>query len=144
MTADENYPVLHRKNLTIAIEMPFSQKQKNVSQFLLHFQSLHYISTILKKKMTFISFVFPKLRTPKRWLDKFLKSPVLEDSSTSKTGNVHNNCSNLHHITFIIFIDHCQVNSVGKSLSYWHAKCWDSFLTHWLTMTSILFFIGTI
>ena len=46
-----------------------------------------------------------------------------------------------HHI---IFIDHWRRISVGNSLSYRHAKFWDSLLTHWLPMKSILFFIGTI
>ena len=36
--------------------------------------------------------------------------------------NVPKNVLSLHHVTFIILIDHCQVNSVGENLSYWHAK----------------------
>ena len=47
---------------------------------------------------------------------KFVKDPVSENPSTSKMLNVPNHCWNLHHSTFIIFIDHCQVNWVGKSL----------------------------
>ena len=58
--------------------------------------------------------------------------------------NVPKHGSNLHHVTFIIFINHCQVSSVGKRLSYWHAKSWDCLLTHWLPMKSILFLIETI
>ena len=34
--------------------------------------------------------------------------------------NVQKHCWNLRHSAF--FIDHCQVDCVGKSLSYWHAK----------------------
>ena len=33
--------------------------------------------------MALTEFVFPKLWTPKTWLDKCLKSPVLEDDLTS-------------------------------------------------------------
>ena len=91
--------------------------------------------------MTLIDFLFPKLRTPKWWSDKCLKAPVSDDPSTSNMVNVPKHCWNLHHSTFIIFIDHCQVNWVGKSLSYWHAKSWDCLLTHWLPMKSILFLI---
>ena len=32
--------------------------------------------------------------------------------------NLPKHCRNLHHSTFIIFIDHCQVNWVWKCLSY--------------------------
>ena len=38
--------------------------------------------------MTLTAFVFPKLRTLKTWLDKCLKSPVLEDLFTSNMVNV--------------------------------------------------------
>ena len=51
---------------------------------------------------------------------------------------------NLHHSTFIILIDHCQVNWVGKNLPYWRAKSWDCLLTHWLPMKRILFLLETI
>ena len=42
--------------------------------------------------MNLIAFVFPNLRTPKTWLDKYLKSPVSEDLSTSNMVNVHKHC----------------------------------------------------
>ena len=90
------------------------------------------------------SFCISEMRTLKTWLDKCLKRLFSEDPSTSNMVNVPKHCWNLHHSTFIIFIDHCQGNWVGKSLSYWHAKSWDCLLTHWLPMKSILFFIGTI
>ena len=76
------------------------------------------------KKITDIAFVFPKLGTPKTWLDKCLKSLVWEDSLPSNMVNVPKHCWNLHHSTFIIFIYHCKVNWVIKSLSYWHVKSW--------------------
>ena len=80
----------------------------------------------------------------KTWLDKCLKSPVSEDPTTTNMVNVPKHCRNLHHRPFIIFINHCQVNWVGKSLSYWHAKSWYCLLTHWLPMESVLFFIEKI
>ena len=76
LAGDEMYLVLHRKNLTIAIQMQLSQKQKTFSQFLVHFGNLFEISNVLNKRMTLIGFVLPKLRTPKMWLDKCLKCPV--------------------------------------------------------------------
>ena len=94
--------------------------------------------------MTLIDLVFPKLRLPETWSYKFLKSPVSEDASASSMVNVPKLCWNLHYSTFILFIDHFQVNWAGNRLSYWPGKCWDWLLTHWLPMKSILFFRETI
>ena len=52
--------------------------------------------------------------------------------------NVQKHCWNLHNSTFILFIGHLQVTCVRKSLSYWHAKSWDCFLTQWLPIKRIL------
>ena len=144
LAVDEKCSVLNRDNFTIPIQMKLSQKQKNFVHFLLHFWNLDYILNILKQKMTITAFVVPKLRTPKAWLDKCLKSPVSENPSARNMVNVPKHCWNRHHSTFITFIDHCRENSVRKSLSYWHSKFWDWLLTYWLSMKSIFFFIGTI
>ena len=58
--------------------------------------------------------------------------------------NVPKHCWNLHHSTFIRFIDHCQVNWVGKRLSYRHAESLASLQKHCMSMKSILFLIETI
>ena len=80
----------------------------------------------------------------KMWLDKCLKSSVSEDPSTRNMANGPKHCWNLNSSTFVIFIDHCERNSVVKSLFWWYEKYKDCFLTHWLPMTSILFLIETI
>ena len=144
LAADEKYPVLNRDNLTIPIQMQLSQKQKTFSQFFAAFLKSSLNFKHFEKKMTLIAFVFWKLSTPETWLDKCLKSPISEDPSTSNMADVPKHCWNLHHTIFIIFIDHCQVNWVGKNLSDWHAYSWDCLLTHWLPMKSILFLIETI
>ena len=104
LAADEKYPVLNRDNLAIPIQMQLSQKQKVFLNFLLLFWSLAETLNVLKKKMTLIAFVFPKLPTPKRWLDKCLKALVSEDRSTSNMVKVAKHCWNLIQITFIIFL----------------------------------------
>ena len=144
LAADEKYPVLNRDNLTIPIQMQFSQKQKTFSELFAAFLEAIWNFERFEKEMASVAFVFPNLRTLKMWLDKWLKNPVPDDPSTSNMVNVPKHCWNLHHSTFIIFIDHCQGNWVGKSLSYWHAKSWDCLLTHWLPMKSILFLIERI
>ena len=42
--------------------------------------------------MTLTDIEFPKLRTPKTWSDKFLKSPILEDPLTRNIVNVCKHC----------------------------------------------------
>ena len=61
-------------------------------------------------------------RLLKTWLDKRLKSPVSEDSSTSKMVKAAKHISKLNNITFTIFIDPFSDNSGWKSLSEWYAK----------------------
>ena len=68
--------------------MQLSQKQKIFLNFSLNFLHLNSILNILEKKMTLTAFVFRKLRALKTWLDKCLKSPVLEDLLRSKMVHV--------------------------------------------------------
>ena len=56
------------------------------------------------------------------WLDKYLKSGVLEDPSTSDMENGLKHSSKLNDSTFTIFIDPCEDNSAGKSFSELYAK----------------------
>ena len=98
----------------------------------------------MKQNNTLIDILLPKLRPPKTWWDKCLKTPISDDPWTSKMVNVLKHCWNQLQSIFIIFIDYWQVNSVKKGLCFWHAKSWDSFLTHWLETKSILLLIETI
>ena len=52
---------------------------------------------------------------PKTWLDKYKKSTPSENPWRSNMVNGQKHCCNLNHSTFIIFIDHCEGNSVSKS-----------------------------
>ena len=78
------------------MQMQLSQKQKPFSQFFAVFLKSGLTFDILKTKMTLKAFVFPKLRTPKTWLDKCLKSLVSEDPSTSNMVNGAKHCSKLN------------------------------------------------
>ena len=51
------------------------------------------------------------------WLKKSLKCLLLEDPSTSNMVRGTKHCLNLNGTTFIIFIAHCEGNSVGQSFS---------------------------
>ena len=81
---------------------------------------------------------------PKMWLYSYPKSPVSEHCSTANIIMGPKYCWNLHQHTFIIFSHHSYGNGVGKCLSQWYLKSLDCLLTHWLTMTSILFVKVTI
>ena len=84
LSANDKYPVLNRDNLMIRIQMELYQKQKKFSvYFVPYLKSSWNFEYFEKKKLTLLDFVFPKLRTPKTWLDKCLKSPVLENLCTS-------------------------------------------------------------
>ena len=131
MAADEKYLALQRDNLTIRIQMQLYQKQKAFSKF---------FATFLKSSLNLKHFQW------KDTLHRFciLKRQASEDAWTSNMVNVPKHSWNLHHSSFIIFTGHWQENFVPRSLSYWHAKSCDCFLTLWLRMKRILFLIETI
>ena len=72
--------------------MQLPQKQETFSQFFCAILKSILNFEYFEKKMTLKAFVFPLLRTPKTWLDKFLKSPVSDNCSTSNIVNVPKHC----------------------------------------------------
>ena len=145
LAAVHKYPVLNTENFTIKNWDAIISEAENVfSIFFCLFEIVVKFWTFWKKLITVGDFVFRKLQTPKTWLDKCLKSPVLEDSPTSNIVHGPKRYWKVHHSTFIIFIDRCQEFWVRESLSYRHAKSWVCLLTHLLPMTSILFLIEKI
>ena len=79
LAANDKYSVLNRVNLTIPVEMQLSQKQKNFSQVFSLFLNSSLNFEHFEKKDCPQDFVSSKLRTPKTWLDKCLRSPFSED-----------------------------------------------------------------
>ena len=75
-------------------------------------------------KMTIIAYVFPQLQ--KTRLDKCLKAPVWEVRSRDGMGNGRKHWFNLNESAFIILIDHCAGNWVGK-VTLSHMKCLNTF-----------------
>ena len=69
--------------------MLLSGKEKTFSKFLDAFlKSRLNFKHFEKEKLTLIAFVFPNLRFPKTWLDKYLKRPVSGDLSTNNMAHV--------------------------------------------------------
>ena len=128
--------------------MQLSQKRKIFSPFFffffLHFPNLDLILNILKKAWASWLMYFWAYGLRKTWLDKCLRSPVLEDPLTSNMVNGPKDCWNLNESTFTIFIYACEGNSRWESLNGLYAKCLDCLLIHWLAITWILFLIETI
>ena len=87
LAVDEKYPVLNRDNLTIPIQMHLSQKQKTFPEFLGAFSKCKLNFKYFEKKISRTEFVFPKLRTPKTWSDKCLKSLVSKNPWRSNMVN---------------------------------------------------------
>ena len=54
---------------------------------------------------------------PETWLDNCLKIAISEDPLTGNIVNAPKHCWNLIESDFSIIIDHCDNDSVGKSLS---------------------------
>ena len=61
LAADERYPFLNRDNLTIPIQMQFSQKEKTFLRFLGALLKSRLNFKYFETKITLIDFVFPKL-----------------------------------------------------------------------------------
>ena len=59
---------------------------------------------------------FRKYRLRNTWLNKCLKSRVLEDPSTKDMANGLKHSCNLNDSTFTIFTNHCGNNYVAKRL----------------------------
>ena len=72
--------------------MQFSQKQRTFPQFLNAFLKSSLNCKYFETKNERHRFVFPNLRSPKTLLDKYLKSPISEDLSTSNMAHVHKHC----------------------------------------------------
>ena len=60
LTADDNYTLWNIWNLQELYQMQLSKKLKRFFLFFAYFWNLHQIFNILKTKMTFIAYVFPK------------------------------------------------------------------------------------
>ena len=73
LTADDKYSLYNSKNLQQPIEMKLSKKERTFSQYCTQF--LHQILKTLRKKMTLIAYVFPKLWTAKNVVRKMPKKP---------------------------------------------------------------------
>ena len=63
LTTDDEYSLLSRHNSMQTIQMHVWQKQKSFSQFLCAFFKSTWNFEDFQKKMTFIAYIFPKLRT---------------------------------------------------------------------------------
>ena len=104
LAADDNYCLFNKDNLTEPIQMQSSKIKKKFRSAFVHFWNLDQILNIYEKKMTVISYVFPKL-------------PLRNDLLTSNMSNGLQRSLNLPGSTFEIFINQHALNLAGESLS---------------------------
>ena len=116
-TADGKYFLLKRENLTQPNQMHLSQNKKFFLKISCIFEIYIKFWTFLKKYDPDSWCIFKITNSKTRWLDKFLKSPVLEDLSSDNIVNRPKYCFILNDSTFAVFIGHCEGNWVGKNLS---------------------------
>ena len=139
MTANDKYFLLNRKNLQEPIRTQLSKKQKLFVNFLQDFWRLHQVLNNLKIKVTLIADIFLKLQNVKSVVTKMSKNPRFRMPFDRQHVKVSQTLlkSVLQHFYHIL-----------KSL--WQKLCSKMhvlvisdilglFLTHWLPMTSILF-----
>ena len=118
MVANDMYSLLNRDNLTQAVQMILSKKLKTFSEsFSSLFKCRSKIEHFEKKWWPSLLMYFRNKRLCNRWLDECLKSLVSEEPLTSNMVNGCKHWWNLHGSTLPISIDHCEENSVKKSLS---------------------------
>ena len=96
-----------------------------------------------KKRRSLSLIYFRTYGLGKTWLEKCVKSPILEDPSTSNTVNRPKHCWNLNDSTFTIFIDPSDRCSCWRGLPERYSKYQDFLLIHSLRIRSILFLIET-
>ena len=112
----EKVSVSNMDNVKQPIKMQISNKQKIFSLFYSRFLKSKTNFEHFEKKITSHLIYFRSYRLQKTWLDKCLKNHVSEEPSTNKMVNGSSHCWDLHDSTFIMIIDHCERNWVGKSL----------------------------
>ena len=124
LTVDYQYSLLNKDNLTQPIQMILPE-EKNFSHVLFFciLETSIKFWTFSKKTLLSLLMYFRSYGLRKTRLDKCLKSTASEDPSTSNIVNGPNHCWNLNDGGFIIFIDHCSGNWLGKSFSPWYRKC---------------------
>ena len=118
LTADDKYTLLNRVNLMQPIQMELSKKQKlfwELSSAFLKSRSIFKHSQTKKSPSELMYFRNYGLQI--KWLDKCLTIPASEDSSANNMVNGRKHCWNLPDSTFIVFIDYCEENVGGPSLS---------------------------
>ena len=114
LTADDKYSLISKDNSIQTIQKHLFQKRNILSEFFSAFFESALNFEHFQTKMILIAYVFAKLPTPKNALDKCLKAPVWDAYSTDDMGKWRTHWFNLNESVFIILIDHCEFNWVGK------------------------------
>ena len=126
LTADDKYSLISKDNWKQTIQTNLSQKQNIFSQFFSAFFKSALNFEHFRRKMTLMVLYFWNYWHSSTCLDKCLKWPVWDDSSTGDMVNGPKHWFNLYASTFTILIDHCEGNWVGK-VTLSDMKCLKTF-----------------
>ena len=141
MTADDKYSLRNSENLQQTL---LPKKQKKNSDFCAVFLKSTSNFEHVGKKMTLITYLFPKLQTAKGVVRKMSKKPISEYRSTGNMLKVPKHKWNLHGTTFIIFSHYFEQIRVGKCLSWWYLKSYHCLLRYRMPITSTVAVLGRI
>ena len=108
LSADGEYSLFNRDNLTQRIQMQLSRKQKSFSEFFSAFlkSSLNF-QHFRKERWPSLLMYFQNYWPRKTLLDQCLKSLLSRDPSKSNMVNAPKGCWNVKDSSFTKFIDHC-------------------------------------
>ena len=106
LSADENYAVLNKDNLTIPIQMQLSQEQKTFSQFFAEFLKSRLNFKRFEKEDEPHRFCIFEVADSKNVVRSMSKKPCFRNASRRNMVSVPKHCWNLHHSIFIISIGH--------------------------------------
>ena len=116
LSADGNYSLLNRDNLTQPIQMQLSRKEKTFCDcFSAFLKSRLNFEHFFKKRWPSLLMYFRNYGPGKTLLDECLRSPLSNDPSKTNMVNAPKHCRNVKDSIFTIFIDRCEGNSLEKS-----------------------------
>ena len=144
LTADHEYSLCNRENLSRSIQRQFSQKSKVFLNFFLHFWNLHQILNFFLEKMTLIVHLFPKLWTAKDLVRKISKKPCFGTSferQYAKRSQKLLKSARQYFYLFSIIIREMELENFPLS-NIWNLRTACQHIDYYSPMTSILFMIA--
>ena len=137
LTADDKYSCRNMQNFLQQLETLWSEKRKTFFGYFLHFWYVHEIYNILKKRMSVLALLYPKLFFPKEVATETSRRSCFRTPFGNQRVNVFQKPlkeARHHYYPFFLWIS--GKLSLKKTALFW-SKILRLFLTHILPTTSI-------